>query len=121
MPGTQIVVSGGRQWDGVREAHVMADWLNARGIPREGLILEDESLTTGQNARKVAALLFARGWRRVGLVTSDFHMRRAARHFRREGIQVEPFSAREKLGFFTETRLMLRELCAFVLESFEPR
>lgn len=116
-----IVLSGGRSWDGRCEAEVMAEWLLARGIPRERLILERESLTTRQNARKVAEVLVARGWRRIGLVTSDFHMRRATRLFRREGMKVEPFGAHSELGFFTRQRLLLRELGAALLGHFEPR
>jgi len=115
------VLSGGRRWEGEREADVMASWLMARGIPEQALVLEGESLTTGQNARKVATLLSARGWRTVGLVTSDFHMFRAARLFRRQGMAVVPFSAPSNVGFFSEKRLLLRELCALVLGRFEPR
>jgi len=99
----------------------MAQWLVARGTAPEALILERESLTTRQNARKVAQLLALRGWRRIGLVTSDFHMRRAIRLFREEGLSVEPFGARSELGYFTEKRLIVRELCAMVLGHFEPR
>jgi uncharacterized SAM-binding protein YcdF (DUF218 family) len=120
-PPAPIVLSGGRLWDGVREADVMAEWLIARGVARQVLVLEGDSLTTGQNARRVASLLSVRGWRRVGLVTSDFHMRRAVRLFRREGVVIVPFGARTEVGFFTEKRLVLRELCAFVLGHFEPR
>jgi len=116
-----IVVSGGRAWDGVREAMAMAEWLERRGVASEQLILEAESLTTRQNARKVAAVLASRGWRRIGLVTSDFHMRRAARLFRREGAWVLPLPARSQLGFLTRTRLELRELGAYLLGPFEPR
>jgi len=111
-----IVLSGGRAWDGAREADVMASWLVARGVSREALILERDSLTTRQNARKVAAMLAGRDWRTVGLVTSDFHMRRAARLFRREGFQVIPLPAPSRLGFLSEQRMILRELGAAVLE-----
>jgi uncharacterized SAM-binding protein YcdF (DUF218 family) len=116
-----IVVSGGRRWDGDREAEVMADWLEARGVPRSRIILEAESMTTGQNARKVARLLAHRGWHRVGLVTSDFHMARALRLFRREGIVARPCPARTELGYFTKVRLTLREIGALLLGHFEPR
>lgn len=114
-----VVVSGGRAWEGKREADVMADWLMARGVPRHALILETESLTTRENARKVAVILEDRGFQRIGLVTSDFHMRRAAWLFRREGTSVTPFPAPSNLGFLTETRVVLREICAHVLGRFE--
>lgn len=120
-PPPPVVVSGGRRWDGDQEAEVMADWLEARGVPRDRIILESESLTTGQNARKVARLLGDRGWHRVGLVTSDFHMARAVRLFRREGLLVRPFSAHTELGYLTMTRLALREIGALLLGHFEPR
>jgi uncharacterized SAM-binding protein YcdF (DUF218 family) len=118
---TAIVLSGGRLWSGQREADVMADWLVARGIPREVLVLESASLTTQQNARNVADVVATHGWCRIGLVTSDFHMLRAVRLFRREGLRVEPFGAHCEFGFFTEKRLLVRELCATVLGYFERR
>lgn len=114
-----VVVSGGRAWEGKREADVMADWLMARGVPRHALILETESLTTRENARKVAVILEDRRFQRIGLVTSDFHMRRAAWLFRREGTLVTPFPAPSNLGFLTATRVVLREICAHVLGHFE--
>lgn len=120
-PGRPIVVSGGRPWEGHREADVMAEWLVKRGASRENLILEAESLTTLENARKVAALLTTRGWQRVGLVTSDFHVQRAVRLFRDEGAVVRPFAARSDVGFFTALRLRARELGAHLLGRFESR
>jgi uncharacterized SAM-binding protein YcdF (DUF218 family) len=97
----------------------MADWLAARGVPRHALILETESLTTRENARKVAVILAERGWQRIGLVTSDFHMHRAARLFGHEGTSVTPFPAPSKLGFLSKKRMVLREICAHVLGRFE--
>ena len=81
-----VVVSGGRSWNGVVEADALAAALAERGVPREALLLERESRTTHENAVKTARLLLAHGKRHVGVVTCDWHLRRALYCFRRAGL-----------------------------------
>ncbi|HEX6277394.1 MAG TPA: YdcF family protein [Polyangiaceae bacterium] len=80
-----LVVSGGRRWNGVVEADALARALAELGVPREALLLERESRTTHENAVKTAHLLLASGRRSVGVVTCDWHLRRALYCFRRAG------------------------------------
>ena len=58
------------------EAGVMADWFALKGIRSERIIVEDQSLTTDQNARNTTAIL-TRDYPQVRtllIVTSDYHM-----------------------------------------------
>lgn len=63
------------------------------GVPDAALLRVEGARTTGEEARLYAALARDRGLRRVGLVTSAFHMRRALQHFDAEGLAVVPLPA----------------------------
>merc|ERR1712150_88101 len=62
---------------GTTEAEVMARMLEASGVPGSHIILEPRARNTLQNAWEVLPLLPS-GCRQIWLVTSDFHMPRAA-------------------------------------------
>ena len=62
----------------------------ALGIPADAMTSTGPVLNTAEEAREIRALLPS-GHRRVLLVTSAFHMRRAQRLFERQGIAVVPF------------------------------
>jgi uncharacterized SAM-binding protein YcdF (DUF218 family) len=81
----RLVASGGQRWNGIVEAEALADALVARGVPRDVIVLERESRTTHENAIKTARILLAEGHRSVGVVTCDWHLRRALYCFRRAG------------------------------------
>ncbi len=66
----------------------MTDLLVQLGVPRDRIVQETRATDTKENARYSALLLAARHPRRVVLVTSALHMRRAVRHFRQAGIDV---------------------------------
>lgn len=88
-----VVASGGRfPWSRRErsEAAEMADLLAEWGVPREAILLEERSATTSENASEMARLLGARGVRRVLLVTSSLHMRRAIASFRAQGLEPIP-------------------------------
>ncbi len=68
------------------------DFLVAEGIPAGAILLDPQSTTTRQNAIDTARLLQGVPGTRV-LLTSDFHMYRAERLFRREGVDVIPYPA----------------------------
>ena len=89
----KIVVSGGRP-DGQQalpsEAEAMGDLLVAFGVPRDALILEEESTTTRGNAVHCAKLMRERGFRRALLVTSALHMPRAAAALHATGVEFTP-------------------------------
>ena len=88
-----VVPSGGRvPWSTAArtESAEMADLLAEWGVPRAAIVEEAKARTTSENAVETAKLLRARGIRRVLLVTSSLHMRRALAAFRAEGVEAIP-------------------------------
>jgi uncharacterized SAM-binding protein YcdF (DUF218 family) len=63
----------------------------ARGIPAERIIVTREVGNTVDEALAVADLMRGRGWNKIVLVTSAWHMPRAARLFRGAGVRIVPF------------------------------
>lgn len=85
-PETTCVVSGGQGPDEpCSEAESMARYLEAAGVDASRVILEDRSTTTAENLRFSAALLDSPD-ASVGVVTNDFHVLRATRIARRQGL-----------------------------------
>ncbi len=92
--GFRRVVASGKD-----AAPVMRDYLLFRGVPAEAITVEDKSTSTRENALFTARLLAGDAGKKV-LVTSDMHMWRALRTFRKAGLDVTgvPFPYGRKLG-----------------------
>ncbi len=86
---SRVLFSGGRSTPEVVEADVMAEYALARGVPGQAVLRESESRDTIENARLSVALLRKQLARapRILLVTSDYHMPRAAKLFRCAGAE----------------------------------
>jgi uncharacterized SAM-binding protein YcdF (DUF218 family) len=65
------------------------NFLVAYGIPREAIVAEWESTSTRENGLATAHLIQNMPGKKV-LLTSDFHMYRAVRVFRKLGVEVTP-------------------------------
>jgi uncharacterized SAM-binding protein YcdF (DUF218 family) len=89
----RVVVSGGRRWGGLVEADRLADELVRRGVPRSAILLERSSQTTRDNARYTARLLAELGVRKLGLVSCDWHLRRALWCFEHFGFEAHGVAA----------------------------
>ena len=90
-PSARIVVSGGRDFRGsaCSEAQVMADYLAARGLPRNRMLLEENSTSTDTNLAFSRRLLEQHGIApntKMLLITSDFHLLRAERIAMKAGL-----------------------------------
>lgn len=86
---TKIVVTGGG-------GPGILNFMLANGVPRSVLVAEWRSNSTRENALNVARLLEGEPGRRV-LVTSDFHMYRSLRVFRKVGIDAAPMAVPDVL------------------------
>ena len=84
----RIVLSGGPEGDS-SAARALRRFLAAQGVPDHVIEEEGRSLTTRENALNTAALLRGMPGRKL-LLTSDYHMFRALRCFRKAGLDVEP-------------------------------
>jgi uncharacterized SAM-binding protein YcdF (DUF218 family) len=114
----RVVMSGGRSWNGVFEADAMLESWRRQGLPDESVYLERASLTTRGNARCSAELSRAEGWHALAVVTCDFHLPRALRHFQATGLSVVGYAASVERPFSQRLRLQARELGARLLEPF---
>jgi uncharacterized SAM-binding protein YcdF (DUF218 family) len=85
----QVVVSGG-QIEGSSVSGAMADFLVCLGVPRAAISAEARSENTRENALYTKELL-GNDSRPMVLVTSDYHMFRASRCFRKVGLNVLTF------------------------------
>jgi uncharacterized SAM-binding protein YcdF (DUF218 family) len=86
-----ILVSGGTtSSDTPPYAQVMRQTLLLEGVPDSAIWSEQESHSTHQNAFHTAQILKRMGIHRIVLVTEAYHMLRAERSFRKEGLEVVP-------------------------------
>lgn len=100
----KLVLCGGRLPGHERmEAAVMAQMLTALGVPKDAMMLEDQSQDTMENCRNAAKLLG--GTKRVLVVTSDYHLIRAVATARRVGFDADGCAAKTQ-GKKGKRRLM---------------
>lgn len=83
-PGAVLILTGGNPDESGRtEAQVMRELLVAQGVPEDRLLLEDQAATTKDNFRNTARMLDP--GLPVVLISSDYHMDRAAATARSAG------------------------------------
>jgi uncharacterized SAM-binding protein YcdF (DUF218 family) len=84
-----VVVCGGADAGQPPIAGLMRDFMVGEGIPATAIRVESESMSTHENAVKSKPMLDQMAGRKV-LLTSDYHMFRAYRAFRKAGIDIQP-------------------------------
>jgi len=85
----KLVISGGG-------GPGMMNFLVLEGVPRDAIVAEWRSTSTRENGIQTAQLIQGMPGKKV-LLTSDFHMYRAVRVFRKLGIEVAPMPAPDVL------------------------
>jgi uncharacterized SAM-binding protein YcdF (DUF218 family) len=80
----KVVVSG------ILVAPHMRVLLAGEGVPAEAIVVEDESRSTHESALAAARLLAGDRSLKV-LLTSDYHMFRATRAFRKANLEIRPY------------------------------
>lgn len=88
-----VLLSGGSPEGARPEADQMAEYLVLMGVPVTALLKERQSRDTRENALYSAQLLLSRDERKILLVTSAFHLRRAVPLFEQAGLEVVPVPA----------------------------
>jgi len=98
-----IFISGGNIefLDGEAEPEAIgtARILESLGVPAAGIVVEDASRNTHENAELTWSTLNGRGVHRILLVTSAAHMPRAAALFRHAGFEVIPAPSNHVTGW----------------------
>jgi uncharacterized SAM-binding protein YcdF (DUF218 family) len=116
-----ILCLGGRPGEtGRSEADRCARTARKHGIPDEAIILEEQSLSTEENAIEAARIMRARGWETAIVVSDDFHLWRANWMFEREGIETYTSPANQSVGLRDKVLVLGREIAAtgwFVVKS----
>jgi uncharacterized SAM-binding protein YcdF (DUF218 family) len=109
----KIVISGG-------EGPGILNFLTVEGVPREDMIAEWGSHSTRENAVETAKLIQGMPGKKV-LLTSDYHMYRASRVFRKLGVEVTPMPVPDVLrltehwdGRFPSFEVMVAESAKIV-------
>jgi uncharacterized SAM-binding protein YcdF (DUF218 family) len=107
---TKVVICGGPAARGMKR------FLTASGVPEEAIVLDVKSTSTWENAVEAAKLLSGDESDKV-LVTSDFHMSRAASVFRKVGLDVRTRPVPDARKRATRWRLRLWAFYDLVLET----
>ncbi|MBI4342347.1 MAG: YdcF family protein [Candidatus Omnitrophica bacterium] len=118
----RLIVSSGYTFV-FREAEVMKELAVRLGVPEAAILLETDASNTVEHVRLTRDILQQAGWRRILLVSSPYHMRRALWTFRRQapGLTVMPtpvtgsqFYAHERGASLEQILGILQEYAAIV-------
>jgi uncharacterized SAM-binding protein YcdF (DUF218 family) len=78
---------------------VMREALERQGVPATMIWTEEDSRSTYENAVNSARILRQKGIRKIALVTEAYHMPRALKCFRKQGLEVVPAACGFRGGF----------------------
>jgi uncharacterized SAM-binding protein YcdF (DUF218 family) len=84
----------------LREAQMMKDIAVKNGVPADAIVLEERATNTYENVAYTRDILAANGWRRIALVSSPYHMRRALLTWRKAAPGVEVIATPPPSSFF---------------------
>lgn len=118
-----LILSGGKGDDGLTEAEGMKRYLTDLGIPPDRLLLEDQSRNTAENIANSKKILVERNWKRIYLITHDYHMYRALLLAKKEGIDALPAPVHSRVLFipYHKFRESLALLKMWILEKVAER
>ena len=96
-PESCVIVSGGMgPGESITEAQAMHDWLRARGVAEDRILLEDRATSTRENLSFSFDLIRERGDEpdgHVAIVSSAYHLYRAKSMARLQGVQAAGVAA----------------------------
>jgi uncharacterized SAM-binding protein YcdF (DUF218 family)/glycosyltransferase involved in cell wall biosynthesis len=118
----RLIISSGYVFT-LREAEVMKAIAMANGVPSEAILLEESAVNTYQNVSFTHRILADHNWRRIALVSSPYHMRRALLTWRKVAPEVDviatppaasQFYAHERGASSEQIRGLLQEYVGIV-------
>ncbi len=90
IPGSKLILSGGKSFSHQSHAEIMADTAVMLGVKREDIVLEKESQDTADEARLIKEIV---GKDPLVLVTSAMHLPRSMGLFEKKGMKPIPAPA----------------------------
>ncbi|TXK76346.1 YdcF family protein [Paenibacillus sp. N3.4] len=99
-----IIASGGKSESEPSEAETMQKYLMEKGVPKEAILLEDQSRSTMENLENSQKIMKEKGFHKAVIVTHGFHAYRASLMAKSLGISstVEPVQIRPRaLTYYT--------------------
>lgn len=94
------------------EADACRQILEANGVPRDAIILEERSRSTEENAIYSREIMHEHGWQTALLVSDGYHMLRAQWIFRDYGIDIVPSPTPLRPRLSTLVTAVAREVAA---------
>jgi len=90
----KIILSGGKVYSKeFSEAEIMEEFLEKRGVMKESIILDDKSKNTFENLINSKKIAEERGFKKIALITSDYHLKRVRMIAKNIGLDIFGFSA----------------------------
>lgn len=115
-PEAVIVVSGGRgPQEDITEALAMKNYLIGKGVAADRIVMEDKASSTTENFRFSKALLdnrFGEGNYKTAVITNNFHIFRAVRLAKMNGLEVAHCHA--PIPWYWTFSTYIRELAAVI-------
>ncbi|MFH2011543.1 MAG: ElyC/SanA/YdcF family protein [Pseudomonadota bacterium] len=108
IPGTKLILSGGKGIDPIPDSELMAKLAIDLGVAKQDIILESSSLNTYDEARLLKSVLQNE---RFIMVTSANHMVRSMALFQKMGMNPLPVSTDYLVKRYGENRLFLLIPC----------
>jgi uncharacterized SAM-binding protein YcdF (DUF218 family) len=110
----KLVMSGGVEPEnGLSEPEVMRARAEARGVPRDAILLDDQGVDTASTVRNVARLLGREGLGSALVVSHYYHEPRAKMLFDRAGVRAWTVPATMTRRLYKEPYFIVREVAAF--------
>jgi len=82
-----VIITGGELFAGRSEAGAMKEYLASLGVPLEKIFTEERARDTWENALFSKKICDEKGYNKVAIVTSAYHMRRAVLSFEKAGFK----------------------------------
>lgn len=93
-----MIISSGSSHHGFEQAAIQANWLMLAGVPKDAIIVEDNSSRTFTSAVQVTNILKVSGWRSAVIVTSELDVPRVQAVFQRLGLSNLSFEQVPEFG-----------------------
>ncbi|WP_286937531.1 YdcF family protein [Achromobacter sp. UBA4530] len=114
-----LFVSGGVDPAGTDEAAAMRDYLLARGVPADRIVVDSAGVDTWATARHASAYMRKHGYTSAMAVTQYFHVPRTMLALKRQGV-ADVSGAYPAFFELRDVYSVLRELPAVALYIFRP-